>query len=70
MEHLSAIVEKEGKFYVSHCVEVSVSSQGSTIEEALANLKEAVVLYLKHAEPDELKRLQSQSTILATISIG
>jgi len=32
---------------VAHCVELGVVSQGKTIEEAKANLKEAVELYLE-----------------------
>ncbi len=48
MYNLSAIVEKEESWYVSHCVELQVTSQGKSIEEALENLKEAVSLYLKH----------------------
>ncbi len=43
----SAIVHKEGEQYVSFCLELDVSSQGETIEEAVSNLKEAVELYIE-----------------------
>ena len=43
----SAIIHKEGKWYVSWCPELDVASQGKTIEEAIDNLKEAVELYLE-----------------------
>ena len=43
----TAIVTKEEKWYVSRCVELGVVSQGLTIEEAQANLREAVDLYLE-----------------------
>jgi len=43
----SAVITNEGKFFVSHCPELGVSSQGSTEKEALSNLKEAVELYLE-----------------------
>jgi len=33
--------------YVSECPEVGTVSQGATVEEALANLKEATELYLE-----------------------
>lgn len=36
---LSAIVSKEDKFFVASGVEVELASQGSTIEEALRNLR-------------------------------
>lgn len=69
---VSAVVEKEDNEYVSHCVELEVTSQGSTIEEALNNLKEAVSLYIKHAEEDELehlKKVQEVSPIMTTIMV-
>ena len=44
---LSALIHKEGKWYVSLCPELDVASQGKTIEEAIRNLKEAVELYLE-----------------------
>lgn len=42
----TAVITKEENWYVAHCVELGVVSQGKTIEEAQANLKEAVELYL------------------------
>ncbi|MGH9670976.1 MAG: type II toxin-antitoxin system HicB family antitoxin [Terriglobales bacterium] len=43
----SAVVHKERKLYVAECPEVGTVSQGSTVEEAIANLKEATELYLE-----------------------
>ena len=43
----SAVVHKEDDMYVAECPEVGTASQGKTIEEALANLKEATELYLE-----------------------
>ncbi len=43
----TAILHKEDVLYVAECPEVGTVSQGSTIEEALANLKEATELYLE-----------------------
>ncbi|MGQ9837691.1 MAG: type II toxin-antitoxin system HicB family antitoxin [Cyanobacteriota bacterium] len=43
----TAVISKEEKWYVAHCVELGVVSQGRTIEEAQANLKEAVELYIE-----------------------
>ena len=44
---LSAILHREGELYVAECPEVGTVSQGSSREEALANLKEATELYLE-----------------------
>jgi len=46
-KRLNAVITKEEKWYVARCVELGVVSQGKTIEEAKANLKEAVELYLE-----------------------
>ncbi len=41
------VIWKEGKYYVSQCLNVNVSSFGDTIDEAVNNLKEAVELYFE-----------------------
>lgn len=47
----SSIMRKEkGGGYVTFCPEFGVYSQGETIEEAKANLTEAVELYLESAK--------------------
>ncbi|MBA2283965.1 MAG: type II toxin-antitoxin system HicB family antitoxin [Ktedonobacteraceae bacterium] len=43
----TAVIHKEEDIYVAECPEVGTASQGSTIEESLANLKEATELYLE-----------------------
>ena len=54
--NLMAILEKEGNGFASLCPEVDVASQGRTVEEALANLKEAVELFLECAAPEEIQQ--------------
>lgn len=57
----TAILEKGGDLYVALCPELDVASQGATVEEAIANLKEAVELFLESADPKEVKqRLHSE----------
>ncbi|MBI4045171.1 MAG: type II toxin-antitoxin system HicB family antitoxin [Candidatus Diapherotrites archaeon] len=43
----SAVIAKEGKWFVSFCPELGVASQGKTRQSALKNLREAVELYLE-----------------------
>jgi len=43
----TAVIHKEGDLYVAECPEVGTASQGNTIEETVANLKEATELYLE-----------------------
>ena len=52
----TAVVEKEGDGYLALCPELDVASQGATVEETMANLKEAVQLFLESADPGELQR--------------
>jgi len=55
----TAIVYQEDDMYIAECPEVGTVDQGSTIEEALANLKEATRLYLEECPlPHKLKLRQ------------
>jgi predicted RNase H-like HicB family nuclease len=52
----TAVIHKEGDLYVADCPEVGTVSQGYTIEEAIANLKEATELYLEDSPLPEVGR--------------
>jgi predicted RNase H-like HicB family nuclease len=43
----TAVITREGEWYIARCVELSVTTQGRTLDEARANLQEAVELYLE-----------------------
>ncbi len=45
MKNIKYVIYKEGKYYVSQCLHLDVASFGSTIQEAIDNLREAVELY-------------------------
>jgi predicted RNase H-like HicB family nuclease len=47
MVHLTAAVSREGDWYVARCLEIEATSQGQTVEEAIANLRDVVEVYLK-----------------------
>ena len=47
MKKIKYVIYKEGKYYVSQCLNVDISSFGSTIDEASSNLKEALLLYFE-----------------------
>lgn len=44
------VVFREGKTYVAHSPELDVSSCGASVEQARANLKTAVRLFIEEAE--------------------
>ena len=50
MKTLKYVIFSDGKYYVAQCLNVDVSSFGSTIEEATRNLKEALDLYFDDKE--------------------
>jgi len=52
MRQLKYVVYQEDKYYVAQCLNVDVSSFGGTIDESIANLKEAVELYLEDEQGD------------------
>lgn len=48
MNHrFSALITKEDDLYVARCPELGVTSQGTDVESARANLREAIELYLE-----------------------
>lgn len=51
---LTAIIEREEKVYVSLCPELDIASQGTSIEKARDNLKEAVELFFETASKKEI----------------
>ena len=61
---LTAVIEREGDMYVATCPEVDVASQGSSIEEARANLLEAVELFFEMASSSEIRRRLKKETYI------
>jgi len=54
----TAVLHREKDLYVAECPEVGTVSQGYTVEEAIANLKEATELYLEEfVSPEGTKPL-------------
>ena len=56
----TAVITREKKWYVAHCVELGVVSQGKTLRAAQANLKEAVELYLESFGAEDLPENQGE----------
>lgn len=62
---LTAVFRKEGDFYVALCPEVGTASQGSTVAEALDNLRDATELHLED-NADEVDWLENEQPIVTT----
>lgn len=64
--HLTAAVTHEAPWYVARCLEVEVTSQGTTVEEALANLREALELYFE----DTLRPDGVEPVVIASVEVA
>ena len=53
---LTAIIEREDDAFVALCPEFDIASQGVSIEEARANLIEALSLFFETADTSEVSR--------------
>jgi predicted RNase H-like HicB family nuclease len=54
----TAIVERDGPWYVAYCAEVpGANGQGKSQEECLDNLREAITLILDHRREESLRSL-------------
>jgi predicted RNase H-like HicB family nuclease len=58
-------IQKEENWYVAKCVENGVASQGNTIDDAMDNLREAVVLFYEDTQFPSLPR-----TFLTTLEVA
>ncbi len=65
MATLTAAVYRDGAVYVARCLDVEVTSEGSTVPEALTNLQEALELYFDDEIP-------ADTTVVAvnTLQVG
>ena len=52
--NFSAVIKKDTGWFVAYCPELGVVSQGKTKKSALANLKEAVELYLEDEDVQKM----------------
>lgn len=66
---LTAIIEREDEGFVALCPEVDVASQGSTIEEARANLVEALTLFFEVADDSEISRRVHREVFVTQVEV-
>lgn len=66
---LTAPVHREGDWYVAPCPELDVVSQGTSFEDARANLAEAVALFLECASPEEVAARSRLDTRVTRVEV-
>ena len=57
------VVWKEGEYFVAQCLNIDVSSFGATRAEALANLDEAINLYLDDDQHEEIQSVENPEIV-------
>jgi len=67
---VSVIIEKDEDGYYAYCPELEgCQTQGDSIEEVLANIKEAVELYLETLSEAETKALLSKEILTTSLEV-
>ncbi len=60
-QRVTAIIEREDDGFVALCPELDIASEGVSVEEARANLIEALTLFFETASSSEvIRRLHSE----------
>jgi predicted RNase H-like HicB family nuclease len=68
-QRLTAIIEREDDGFVALCPELDVASQGASIEDARANLIEALTLFFETASHSEIARRLHDEVFITQIEV-
>ena len=60
---------KENNFFVARCPDLGVTSQGETLEEAQANIKEAIELYIESFGIEDLP-VETSRPLWTTVEVA
>ncbi|MFA5948119.1 MAG: type II toxin-antitoxin system HicB family antitoxin [Candidatus Gracilibacteria bacterium] len=64
---LKYAIWKEGKYFVSQCLNVEVSSFGKTKKEALKNLEEALDLYFEDIKNPKIVKITQVQVVSGSL---
>lgn len=67
-QNVQAIVYEDAGGYVAECRDLNAVTQGDSLDEVLANLREVIALALDGEDPQDLG-LADRPTILVTLEI-
>ena len=66
----SVLIEKDEHGFYAWCPELKrCQSQGATVEDALANIREAIELYLETLPDDERDALLSREILTTSVEV-
>ena len=69
-KQLTAIIECEGDGYLAFCPEVDGASQGASVHEASANLREAVELFFETASAAEIQQRLHDEVYITRLEVA
>ena len=71
MQKVSVIIERDSAGYFAYCPDLpGCHSQGDSMDEAVANIREAISLYLETLSPEELNELVSKEIFSTTVEVS
>lgn len=69
LRRLTAIIEREDDGFVALCPELDIASQGVSIEDARANLVEALTLFFETASSSEIDRRVHNEVFVTQVDV-
>ena len=66
---MTAIIERDDDGDVALCPELDIASQGSSVEEARANLIEALTLFFEATDPSEISRRAGSEIFVTQVEV-
>jgi predicted RNase H-like HicB family nuclease len=67
---VNVVIEKDEYGYYAYCPELEgCQTQGDTLEEVLANMKEAIELYLETLSEDEIRTFLSKEILTTSLEV-
>jgi len=70
VERVTVVIEREDDGFVALCPGLDIASQGDSIEEARANLAEALALFFEAASPEEVSERFHPEVYVTSLDIA
>jgi predicted RNase H-like HicB family nuclease len=68
---ITVVIEKDEDGYYAYAPELAgCQTQGETLDETLANIQEAVELYLSVMTPEEIQAITNKSILTTTLEVA
>ena len=61
---ITAVISRGEKYFVAECVEINVVTQGSTMDEVILNLQEAVALHFDGEDHESLGFVKNPALVV------